>query len=184
MGFFVSRLLADAGLSSELALRLQAAVLQRYAQAEQYYLKSFPRPEIRTDLRGRSAGMAVLQANCLRFNRVLLQENEASFLQEVVPHEVAHLLAWKLHGRNIRPHGPEWQQIMQQVFGLEPRRTHVFDVRRSARQDYVYTCACPGREHPLTLRRHNKIRQGQAYICVRCSARLCFLRQDESATGA
>lgn len=157
-------------------------MLSCYAHAEHYYLKSFPRPEVLCNLRGRAAGMAELQRNRLRFNPVLLEENEAAFLQEVVPHEVAHLLAWQLHGRGIRPHGAEWQQIMRQVFGLAAERTHDFDVRRSARQAWIYACGCVDREHALTIRRHNRILRGHAYVCLQCRTRLTYVRLDESVT--
>ncbi len=166
-------------LQSELGLRLRAQVLRCYATAEQYYLKSFSRPEVLINLRGRSAGIAELQNNRLRFNAVLLKENEQDFLAEVVPHEVAHLLAWKIYGRGIRPHGAEWQQIMQQVFGLAPSRTHSFDVKRSAKMGYFYTCACSNKKHALTIRRHNRILSGQSYICLLCKSHLRFLSVDE-----
>lgn len=167
-------------LQSELGLRLRSQVLNCYATAEQYYLKSFKRPEVLINLRGRSAGIAELQANRLRFNAVLLAENEQAFLTEVVPHEVAHLLAWKLYGRTIRPHGGEWQQIMQQVFQLTPSRTHSFDVKRSAKMGYLYSCACKDKEHALTLKKHNWIVGGRRYICLKCKSHLSFLGVDDS----
>jgi len=167
-------------LQSELGLRLRTRVLDCYATAEHYYLKSFQRPEVLINLRGRSAGVAELQNNRLRFNAVLLKENETAFLAEVVPHEVAHLLAWKLFGRGIRPHGKEWQQIMQQVFQLPASRTHSFDVKRAAKMGYLYTCACEAREHALTLKKHNWIVGGRRYICLSCKSHLQFLRVDTS----
>jgi len=30
-------------------------------------------------------------------------------------HEVAHLLAWRLHGEGIKEHGPEWAKICREV---------------------------------------------------------------------
>ena len=170
----------NVSLQSELGLRLRSKILGCYALAEQYYLKSFQRPEVLVNLRGSSAGVAELQANRLRFNGLLLQENEPAFLAEVVPHEVAHLLAWKLHGRGIRPHGIEWQQIMQQVFMLTPSRTHSFDVKRAAKMGYFYRCACANKKHALTIRRHNRILAGQRYICLLCKSNLIFLEVDDS----
>jgi len=41
-------------------------------------------------------------------------------LQEVLCHEMAHLAARELHGRNARPHGPEWKALMTSA-GFEPR---------------------------------------------------------------
>ena len=40
-------------------------------------------------------------------------------LEEVIAHEVAHLVCWWRHGRT-RPHGAEWQAIMVEA-GHEPR---------------------------------------------------------------
>lgn len=161
---------------------MRRRVLACYAQAEAFYLKSFQRPEVSLNLRGRSAGVAELQKNRLRFNPVLLEENQSAFLAEVVPHEVAHLLAWQLHGRGIRPHGREWQAIMSQVFALQPRTTHSFDVTRAAQQGYIYQCGCKGKQHALTLRRHNKIRRGHQYACRHCGSLLRFLYQDPRLT--
>jgi SprT protein len=36
-----------------------------------------------------------------------LQSAPDGLLQEVLCHEMAHLAARELHGRNVRPHGPE-----------------------------------------------------------------------------
>jgi hypothetical protein len=41
-------------------------------------------------------------------------------LQEVLCHEMAHLATRELHGRNVRPHGPEWKALMTSA-GFEPR---------------------------------------------------------------
>ncbi len=35
-----------------------------------------------------------------------------ALLQEVLCHEMAHLAARELHGRNVRPRGPEWKALM------------------------------------------------------------------------
>jgi predicted SprT family Zn-dependent metalloprotease len=40
-------------------------------------------------------------------------------LEEILAHEVAHFVCWWRHGRT-RPHGPEWQAIMQEA-GHTPR---------------------------------------------------------------
>lgn len=163
-----------------LAQQLHKQVLQCYSLADNFYLKAFPRPEILLNLRGQSAGVAELRANRLRFNKILYQENQQAFLAEVVPHEVAHLIAWQVYGLQIRPHGKEWQQIMQAVFSLEPKRTHSFDIKRAAKLGYKYTCCCAEKQHALTVRRHNKILQGQGYICLACKSPLRFLQQDKN----
>ncbi|SDJ36927.1 SprT protein [Ferrimonas sediminum] len=141
-----------------------------YRRAEARLGRRFPYPQIGFTLRGMSAGAAHLADNRLRFNPVLLQENPQAFVDEVVPHEVAHLLVWQLHGR-VRPHGREWQRMMAEVFDCPPRTRHSFDVSSVGPATFAYRCDC--QTHPLTLRRHNKVQRGQAnYQCRRCGQAL------------
>ncbi len=135
--------------------------------------------EIRFDLRGRAAG----QARCgaphgirgpwtIRYNPVLLRENPDSFLAETIPHEVAHVVAFKRHGHRIRPHGPEWRAIMEQ-FGAAPERCHRYDlsrVPRRATRFFLYHCGCG--EHQLSTIRHHRVLAGQTYVCRRCTGPL------------
>jgi SprT protein len=51
---------------------------------------------------------------------VLLLENQQAFIDEVVPHELAHLLVWKHFGR-VAPHGKEWKWMMEAVLGVPAR---------------------------------------------------------------
>ena len=78
-----------------------------YQHAECRLNRAFSRPHINFKQRGKAAGSARLQTNELRFNPVLLQENQQHFITHTVPHEVAHLLVYQLYGRT-KPHGKEW----------------------------------------------------------------------------
>jgi SprT-like family len=49
-----------------------------------------------------------------------LESAPDGLLQEVLCHEMAHLAARELHGRNVRPHGPDWKALMTSA-GYEPR---------------------------------------------------------------
>ncbi|WP_243637402.1 SprT family zinc-dependent metalloprotease [Parashewanella curva] len=137
-----------------------------YQQAEQELQRSFPRPEISFKLRGRSAGMAHLHLNKLRFNQQMLQDNGAAFINEVVPHEVCHLLCHHLYGR-VKPHGKEWQSLMLGLYQQQPKTTHSFDVVYRPQQTVDYRCNCGVVK--LTIRRHNKVARNQAsYRCKNC----------------
>ncbi|EKE67765.1 SprT family zinc-dependent metalloprotease [Gallaecimonas xiamenensis] len=147
---------------------LDQAVEACFQKAETRFGRRFQRPRVTLDLRGRAAGQAHMGKGQLRFNRALYQGNQAAFLTEVVPHEVAHWLAWQLHGPKIQPHGPEWQQLMQNLFLLAPKRTHDFAV---AEQTFPYHCRC--RDHGLSIRRHNKVARGESrYLCRSCGEAL------------
>ena len=92
------------------------------------------------------------------------------FLEEVVPHEVCHLLAYKLFGK-VRPHGKEWQSLMIELFGLKGQTYHQMDVTKVKGKSFNYQCECGPIE--LGIRRHNKVVKGkQIYICRKCRSPL------------
>lgn len=154
------------------ARRRTATLLE---QARRHFRSPIPAPEVRFDLRGKAAGqvrMAPGRVWQIRYNPVLLAREGDAFLTQTVPHEVAHLIAFALFGRDIRPHGEEWQGVMRHL-GAEPRRCHSFAVddlpaRRLRRFDYH--CAC--RTHQLTSTRHYRAQAGQTYTCVACRGTL------------
>jgi SprT protein len=44
---------------------------------------------------------------------------------EIISHEIAHLVVFERHGRGRRPHGVEWKDLMRNI-GLTPRvRVHL-----------------------------------------------------------
>lgn len=154
--------------------QLQARVEECYRQAEAFFKRSFPRPQVSLRLRGQKAGVAHLQENLLRFNALLYRENTEHFLQQTVAHEVAHLVAHQLFGLRIRPHGEEWQQIMRSVYRLPPDRCHQYAVPRRRVTHYLYRCQCPDGLFPFSAQRHGLVAKGRRYLCRRCKATLRF----------
>ena len=95
-----------------------------------------------------------------------LSDIQQAFIDEVVPHELAHLLVWKHFGR-VAPHGKEWKWMMEAVLGVPARRTHQFELESVRRNTFPYRCQC--QQHQLTVRRHNRVVRGEAtYRCVKC----------------
>ena len=137
-------------------------------QAETMLQQNFKRPLISMHQRGKIAGSARLDPLELRFNPVLYRENESAFLHEVVPHEVCHLLIWQLFpGQRLRPHGKEWQALMQTIYQLPGDARHQFDVSSVRGKTFAYSCDCS--QHQLSQIRHNKIVRRQAeYRCKEC----------------
>lgn len=131
--------------------------------------------EISFDLRGTMAGQVRLSARGplrIRYNAQLLAENGAAFLARTVPHEVAHVVARAAFGNRIRPHGPEWREVME-FFGADATRTHRYDTSRVATRQlrrFDYRCAC--RQHRLTSIRHRRVLEGQVYVCRHCGEQL------------
>ena len=146
-----------------------------YQQAEAFFQRRFPRPEICFRLRGQKAGVAHLTENKLRFNPQLYQANREDFLRQTVAHEVAHLIAHQMFGPRIAPHGEEGQLIMRGVYELPPNRCHNYEVQRRAQPRYIYRCACSeGGEFPFSSQRHRLVAQGRRYFCRRCKVTLSF----------
>lgn len=140
-----------------------------YQIAEEQLSKAFPRPDITFNQRGKIAGSARLQLNQLRFNPVLLEDNLQEFLQQVVPHEVAHLLVFQCYGR-VKPHGQEWQRVMRELFSVSPTTTHKMNVDKVMGQTFEYFCACGPVQ--LTIRRHHAAKKGRQYQCRACGSLL------------
>ena len=160
----------------------QAAVVaeteQRIHAATTLFDKEFAIIPVSFDLTGRTAGMykVIGARRCIRYNPYIFALYFEEHLRSTVAHEVGHYVADKLHGlANIKPHGPEWQEVMAR-FGADASRTFTHSLegvpQRQHRQ-VTYACACG--EHQLGIRRHNKARQGLAvYHCKKCREMLAY----------
>lgn len=149
---------------------LRAAVFDRVTecceQAGCYFGRTFPLPDVSFRRSGKNAGTAFLQQNRINFHPVLLRDNEQAFFDDVIPHEVSHLVVWQQFGK-VRPHGREWRSVMQSVFGCEARTTHRFDTQSLGIKGFEYRCNCSDTIF-LSTRRHNTILRGGQYRCGRC----------------
>ncbi len=161
--------------------RLHDRVEACYRQAEIFFQRTFPRPEVSLKLRGQKAGVAHLCENKLRFNEQLYRENREDFLKQTVAHEVAHLIAHQLFGGRIQPHGKEWQAIMRGVYQLPPLRCHSYEVRRRPARRFIYRCSCAEGDFPFSAQRHALVAQGRRYYCRRCKATLNFTGEQRIA---
>nr|WP_142016086.1 SprT family zinc-dependent metalloprotease [Serratia fonticola] len=157
-------------------IALQQAVMRclraKLQLAQQHFAIEFPEPKIVYQQRGTSAGTAWLQAWEIRLNPILLLENQQPFIDEVVPHELAHLLVFRQFGR-VPPHGREWRWMMESVLQVSASRTHQFETRSVQSKTFPYRCAC--QQHQLTIRRHNRVMRGESeYRCRQCGEKLAF----------
>lgn len=160
-------------LDSHLKLQAESVVKSCMQQASLFFAQPFNIPKLSFKLKGKCAGKAYLQLWEIRLNPVLFAENIEQFLDEVIAHEIAHLLVYKLYGPKAKPHGKEWQSIMWQVFHVQPKTTHSFNLDSVRGQGFEYRCSC--QVHCLTIRRHNKVLKGLAnYRCTRCQQELQF----------
>ena len=155
-------------------------------QARQHYQLDFPDAEIDFSLRGRCAGQAQLTSagkTRLRINLQLLKENLDDFLHQTIPHEIAHLVVlWKTRKsrKKPRPHGLEWQRVMQECFNIEPTRCHSYRTTpaRVVPRPYHYRCHC--QKHMLTSIMHNRLSNKVQARCKKCKTPLRFVAKESS----
>lgn len=161
-----------------LKMQVQRKLNQSLLLAEAYFKRKFAMPEVNYELRGIKAGVAYLQKNEIKFNRTLLLENADEFIRQVVPHELAHLIVYQMFGR-VKPHGKEWQLVMNEIFKLSADTCHQFDIKNVQGETFEYRCAC--QTHFLSTRRHNRIvREKIEYLCRKCKGKLVFVDETKS----
>ena len=107
-----------------------------------------------------------------QYNGILTKED---YLKITIPHEVAHLADYQYYKK--WGHGRTWKYIMLSVFGLDPKRCSNLelppDVKKNKMNTFIYTCACPGKEIEIGMRRHKIISTGEP-SCVTCRTRIQF----------
>lgn len=155
-------------------------VEQKLYQACQNYLldaaaylgKPLKPATIHLDLRGKAAGQVHPLKALIRFNPILLKDNQAHFLKHVTGHEIAHWAVFQYYGR-VKPHGREWQDLMQQGLHLPANRLHDYNVTKVAGPTFRYQCQC--QTHLLSIRRHRAALKGRQYQCRNCHQQLVFI---------
>jgi SprT protein len=127
------------------------------------------KPRITYNLRGTDAGQAFLEQNRIDLNLLLFMENFADGIQNTIPHEVAHLEAYRRGLRRGDFHGERWKRLMRQ-FGAVPDACHNLEVDAvSSRTGYfTYRCKCnPG--YMVSLEMHRRIQASwELFRCRNC----------------
>lgn len=145
-------------------------VEERIHQAGVYYGRSFEIPEVRFCRNVTRAGRGAGHEGWVEYNIGYLmsdkEKDRKDMIEETVPHEIAHVLVYIMHGRDAKPHGEEWLRMMRKVLCVEPVRTHSY-CQKSARQtitrrpqrQWVYECGCC--LHSVPTRKKNRIEENR-----------------------
>lgn len=123
--------------------------------------------------RGAVAGTAWSSKRLIEYNLILAQENQIDFINQIVPHEVAHIIANRYFKKNCG-HKKEWKAIMVR-FGLSATRCHNYNVQNAERQRFKYTCAC-GSNFQVGKNLHNKLQNGSGHYCRKCKTKLIYIK--------
>lgn len=166
---------------------VETAVMDCVMMAKKRFPSSnIPFPEIRYDLVGQAAGQAIYDrvsnpTHVIRINPNLLNENEKRVIEQIVPHEMAHVVVsqvWEEERKvSVKGHGYEWQSVMR-TFGLVPERCHNMDVSsvKALRGgvEYHFNCGCVGKVFKLSKNRCTRWANGTDYRCPICKCQIQF----------
>lgn len=148
------------------------------ATAEKFFNKTFIRPDnIMFKRSGTTAGWSNYNAKTLMFQLDLAEKNADHFINQTVPHEVAHYVQRAVYGYGcVKPHGKEWKYIMRRVYGIQPDRCHSYDVSVTKKRNvkrFTYSCGC--KTHQVSAVKHNRIvLKNVNYVCVSCGERIRY----------
>lgn len=117
----------------------------------------------------------------VRISTRVLEFAPEALLLEIVCHEAAHIAAFLIHGRRVRPHGREWRRLMQQA-GYPPRVRLRTDALASfpqpARRPRVYRHHCPACGWTSLARTTNRRWRCAACVAVGRNGRLVVAKLD------
>jgi len=131
--------------------------------------------------KGVCGGKAYVDKNIIDINPILFNENVDEILNQVIPHEVAHLITHAIYGydNEIRSHGWQWQSVMKSL-GKSPDRCHTMDLstikKMKNKIEYVYKCKCKDYIPVSKIRHNNIVNKGKHYRCNNCDSRIEYVK--------
>jgi SprT protein len=138
-------------VSADIKRRVDAKIAECITKINAAHGVSMTTPTVRYDINStRLGGEAIPGQNIVRFNPVFLNAHTDEYIEQVVPHEIAHIGVRKVygiirHGKKYSSHGPEWQNMMVVTLGVPAKRTHsmVAEGVQHGRQKSKYVYRCP-----------------------------------------
>jgi len=110
-----------------------------------------------------TAGRAWLTTGLIEFSSKLYAENTEVFLEDTVPHEFAHIVAYRVYGS--RGHDFSWKHVCS-ALGSDTQRCHTYAVAKKTVNTTPMYCGCM--VHEFTPQRMAWVRKGKTYKCRNC----------------
>ena len=149
------------------------------AKAAEIWGRDFDLGEVKFTLRGKAAGKAYWPALDVNYNERLYLENFQHFIENTVPHEVAHIISFQLHGPNAPAHGKEWKGVME-ALGTVPSTYHNYStVNTGSHRGKRVIASCGHKVYLLSPQRAR-----QTLSCTTCHRPLRPLWTEPELTDA
>jgi len=108
--------------TNELRLIAEDCATIAWAKFSRLYTLKKPCPTIIINNRLKTtAGRCDFAKRVIDLSPLLFNENISEFKSVIIPHEIAHQIAWDIHGDS--GHGEYWKSVMVK-YGLPPARCH------------------------------------------------------------
>lgn len=132
-------------------------------------------------------GMGAVAGEARSSGRIDLNEqmflgNKDVFFNEIIPHEVAHVLQFVMFPEAKRHHGKEWKMLMK-MLNVPSLTYHSMDASATDTSLFRYSCSC-GANHSLTKLRHKRSQAGKTMVCSDCETRLIYYPREGECYGA
>jgi SprT protein len=148
---------------------------------------ALPLPEIEFTQRGAVAAQTFtyrdeennIVKTRLNYNPYYIVEDPQKFMEQTIPHEVAHIFQHALHPQS-KPHGIEWIGIMKK-FGVTPEiytDIHVDNPVPQAKLLHLYQCMECGAKKVFNKKEHDQF-EGKLKLpeCEKCGGVMEFVRK-------
>lgn len=100
---------------------------------DKFGLKIGKMPAVKMNSRLTStAGRAFLEQDYIDLSCYLMDNNREYFAEDTIPHELAHIIAWRLY--KDRGHGAAWKSVALALYGAN-NRCHTMQTKRKAEKN-------------------------------------------------
>jgi SprT protein len=144
-----------------------------------------PTPTIDFNQRGTIAGQTIFDRNDgiitrvrISFNPYHARDNFKQFIEEIVPHEVAHVAQYVMHPQS-KQHGVEWIDVMRKL-GLPPKiltDLHAENPSSRVKNLYLYQCVECNARKVVGKKEHDSYeKKWKLPECEKCGGVMEFLK--------
>lgn len=128
-------------MTPELKQRVVEKVKESKLKAKEKLGLELPPLTIKYELTGWRAGTASSAKYTIQLNQDYLTRFTEDMLNQTIPHEVAHIVA-DIYYKRFCNHNKLWCNIMSNVYGLLPLRTHNFGAPLNGKRIARYQLSC------------------------------------------